>query len=206
MSFAAALGWLAAALSGSLSIPQVFRIIRTRSVAGLNLLTWQTLLIAGVSWSAHGILVDRAQILLPNAVMMLGGAIVLAQIQKAQALPTVAVWVFPLAASASSIALDYALGPVVFAVMMVVPAVIGQLAQYREIRNARDVSGISPAMLLINPVAQALWLTYALVTWELSIICVATVLIVVMTANVAALMVRRRQLSVQRRIGVIAAV
>lgn len=193
MSFEAALGWLAAALSGSLTVPQVLRIVRTRSVAGLNLLTWQTLLIAGISWSGHGLLVERAQILVPNAILLIGAAIVLNQLRRAESLPSVRVWALPVAASVASIALDSAFGPLVFAVMMVIPAVIGQVAQFREIRSAADVSGISPVMLMINAVAQVVWLTYALVTWELSIICVATVLIVVMTANVVALMKRRRQ-------------
>ncbi|WP_164479228.1 SemiSWEET family sugar transporter [Nakamurella antarctica] len=197
MSIPAALGWLAAFLSACLTIPQVARILRTRSVAGLNLLTWQTLLIAGLSWTVYGILVENPQIIGPNAILIVGSGATLIQLQRSAKIPSFRVWALPVAVSATSVGLDVWLGPFVFAFCMCVPAITGQIAQLRQIRVADDVRGVSPAMLLVNTAAQVLWLTYALLVWEVAVIWVAGPLVVVMAANFVALIFRRRHLALE---------
>lgn len=196
----AVVGWTAATLSGAISIPQLVRTLRTRSVAGLSLLTWQTLLIAGLSWLGHGMLVGSAQIIVPNAILLGGATAVLSQLQRHRMHRWWTVWPLPVIYAATAVSLDFQVGPAAFALMMGLPAVGGQVVQLRAIRTAADVSGVSPVMLGVNAAAQLFWCAYGLLVADVAVIWVAIPLAVVMFANLAALALRRRSpLSVRSR-------
>lgn len=192
------LGWVAAVLSATLALPQMFRIFRTRSVAGLSVLAWQTLVLAGVGWTIHGLESGRLQVILPNVILGTAAIVVLSQIQRSRHLGVIATWALPAGVVIAATAADVLLGPVAYAVIMFIPAAIGQFAQVREIRQASDVSGVSLPTLLINLGAQFAWLGYALPTNEVAIIWVAAPLAVLMSLVVVALLVRRRQLAESR--------
>jgi len=189
------LGWTAAGFSAALALPQVVRIWRTGSVAGLSLLTWQMVFLAGVGWTVHGFVVERAQVIVPNILLALAAGVVLWQIGRARRLTLVGTWALPLAIAATASLAEATIGPVAFAVIMFIPAAVGQFAQIREIRAADDVSGVSLPTLLINLGSQFVWLSYAVPTGETAIIWVAIPLAVLMSLVVGALLLRRRQLT-----------
>lgn len=61
--------WLAYAgsvLMTAMSLPQIARILRDRSVAGVSLLTWIIFALSGASWFAYGLLVQAPGIIVGN--------------------------------------------------------------------------------------------------------------------------------------------
>ncbi|RIJ70119.1 hypothetical protein D1871_19925 [Nakamurella silvestris] len=195
MSAAEVLGWVAAAFSATLALPQMLRIFRTRSVAGLSLVTWQMMFLAGFGWTIHGFVVGRAQIIVPNVLLALAAGTVLWQIGRAHRLSLAGTWLLPLAIGATATLAEATIGPVAFAVIMFIPAAVGQIAQIREIRAADDLSGVSLSTLSINLGSQFVWLSYAIPTGETAIIWIAIPLAVLMAAVLGALLIRRRQLA-----------
>ena len=61
--------WLAYAgsvLMTAMSLPQIARILRDRSAAGVSLLTWIIFALSGASWFAYGLLVQAPGIIVGN--------------------------------------------------------------------------------------------------------------------------------------------
>ena len=68
-------GWVCAVAGPVVSIPQVARLLRSRTSAGLSLLMWQLNIACAVAWSFHGLRADAPNIVAPN--VLLGVAAVL---------------------------------------------------------------------------------------------------------------------------------
>ena len=60
-------GWSATVLGTILGVPQLVRLLRTRSVAGLSLIAWQATLSINIGWTVHGLLIGQYD---DNCVMM----------------------------------------------------------------------------------------------------------------------------------------
>ncbi len=191
MSLVDLVGWFAALCSATLALPQVVRIARTRTVAGLSQVTWQMNTAAGIAWTGHGLLVGKAQLIWPNVLLGLTSALVLWQIIAARRLPPARTWVPPLALGVASVAADLVLGPVAFAVLAFIPGALGQLTQLRDTRRATDTSGVSMGFLGMTLLTQLSWLTFAIPSGELAVLCVATPMAVLAASNVIALWRRR---------------
>jgi uncharacterized protein with PQ loop repeat len=138
------------------------------------------------------VLVGKAQIIWPNILLAGLSAFVLTQIVRVRGLDPVRVWVPALGLGVLAVGVDVVLGPVAFAVVAFIPGAVGQLTQLRDTRRARDTSGISMGFLGMTLATQLAWLTYAVPSAELAVICVATPMAVLSAANVAALWHRRR--------------
>lgn len=52
-------GWSATVLGTILGVPQLVRLLRTRSVAGLSLIAWQATLSINIGWTVHGLLIGQ---------------------------------------------------------------------------------------------------------------------------------------------------
>lgn len=195
MSVVDAVGWIAAASSASLAVPQGARIAMTRSVAGVSIITWQTMLIAGIAWTSHGLLHGTQQIIWPNALLAVTSAWVLWQLVTAHRLPVLKTWSIPVAVSALAFCADLALGPFAFAVVAFVPGSIGQISQLREILRVPDPSGVSMVALLASLLNQVLWFCYALPAREMAVLSVCTPMAFLVAASIVALWWRRRQLA-----------
>jgi uncharacterized protein with PQ loop repeat len=189
-----AVGWVAAASSASLAVPQGARIAMTRSVAGVSVIAWQTMLIAGLAWTSHGLLHGTQQIIWPNALLAVTSAWVLWQLVTAHRLPVLRTWSVPVAVSALAFCADLVLGPLAFAAIAFVPGAIGQLSQLREILRVPDPSGVSMVALLAGLLNQVLWFSYALPARELAVLSVCTPMAFIIGATIVALWWRRRRL------------
>lgn len=188
-----AIGWAAALAAASLAIPQGVRIAVTRSVAGVSVLTWQTLLIAGMAWTGHGVLTGIPQILWPNVVLGLTSAWVLGQLTAAHRLPVLRTWGLPVVVAAVALAADIWIGPVAYGVIAFIPGAIGSLSQLREILRTPDPAGVSMASLSLNLLSQVLWFSFALPKRELAVLSVSVPIGLLLAASVAALAWRRHQ-------------
>lgn len=193
MSVVDAVGWVAALTSAMLAVPQGARIAMTRSVAGVSTVTWQTMFIAGLAWSAHGLLYGTQQIIWPNTVLAVTSAWVLWQLVTARQLPVVKTWSIPVAFAGVAFAADLMLGPFAFAAVVFVPGAIGQISQLRAIVRAPDPSGVSMVALLVALANQVLWFSFALPTGEIAVLTVSIPIGILVTASIVALTVRRRQ-------------
>lgn len=193
MSVVDMVGWIAALSSASLAVPQGARIAMTRSVAGVSTVTWQTMFIAGIAWTAHGLLYGTQQIIWPNALLGITSAWVLWQLITAHKLPVLKTWSIPVAVAALAFAADVTFGPLAFAAVIFVPGAIGQISQLREILRAPDPAGVSMVALLAALLNQVLWFGYAMFIREVAVLAVSTPMAFIVTASVIALWARRRQ-------------
>ena len=193
MSVVDAVGWIAALSSASLAVPQGMRIALTRSVAGVSTIAWQTMLIAGLAWTSHGLLTGTPQIIWPNALLAVTSAWVLAQLCRARRLPLLRTWSIPVAVAALAFAADLGLGPVAYAAVAFVPGAIGQISQLREILRTPDPAGVSMVGLVMSLANQLLWFGYALPAGEIAVLCVCTPIGVLVSASILALHRRRRR-------------
>lgn len=186
------IGWIAAVSSASLAVPQGARIATTRSVAGVSVITWQTMLIAGLAWTAHGIHVGIAQIIWPNALLALTSAWVMWQLSTSLKLPMLRTWGAPALYAAAAVGIDVLAGPVAYGVVIFIPGAVGQLAQLRDILRSPDASGVSMGFLLTMFINQVLWLSFAVPTGERAIMTTAFPVVIIVAVSVIALARRRR--------------
>ena len=61
-------GWTAAAIGLAVGIPQLIRILRSGTSAGVSLRLWQLNAATTVSWAVHGVLTDTPQMQVPNLI------------------------------------------------------------------------------------------------------------------------------------------
>lgn len=199
MSVVDAVGWLAAVSSAMLAAPQGLRIASTRSVAGVSTVTWQTMLIAGLAWTAHGLLYGTQQIIWPNALLAITSAWVLWQLITAHRLPKPRTWSVPVVVAAVAFGADLAFGPLAFAAVAFVPGAIGQIAQLRAILRVADPSGVSMVALVASFVNQLLWFAFALPAGEQAVLAVCIPIAFLVAASIIALAMRRRRVAAERQ-------
>ena len=60
------LGWTAAAFAACVALPQVLRILRSGTTAGVSTFAWQLAISANLSWVSHGVLTAHPNVWLPN--------------------------------------------------------------------------------------------------------------------------------------------
>ena len=171
--FVVALGWFAAALAATVAIPQVIKLLRNRTTAGISLTAWRLTLAANVAWTGHGFVAGHANIWLPNLMFMVCSLIILNQLRRDRALSWAATFGPSLVLGLTTLGLDVTYGPVVFAIAAGLPSVIAQMLQFQELVVAPRISGVSLPFLALNWVNQALWLSWALLVGEQSITMVA---------------------------------
>ena len=70
MSWVEIIGWSATAVGALLGFPQLFRLLRTRNVAGLSLLAWQAVLVLNVIWFTHGVRIGQGPQIVTNSVAL----------------------------------------------------------------------------------------------------------------------------------------
>ncbi len=190
--FVVALGWFAAALAATVAIPQVIKLLRNRTTAGISLTAWRLTLAANVAWTGHGFVAGHANIWLPNLMFMVCSLIILNQLRRDRALSWAATFGPSLVLGLTTLGLDVTYGPVVFAIAAGLPSVIAQMLQFQELVVAPRISGVSLPFLALNWVNQALWLSWALLVGEQSITMVASTMGVLMGLNLLWALLRQR--------------
>ena len=163
------LGWVAAVLAATVALPQVVRLIRARTSAGISLTAWRLTFAANLAWSMHGVHTGHLNVTLPNLVFASLSFTILFQLRRDRGLGWLATFLPSAVLALTAFGSDLALGPVAFAVAAGVPSILAQLMQFRELVVAPRIGGVSLPFLGLNVVNQILWFTWSLQVGELSV-------------------------------------
>lgn len=163
------LGWSCAALGSAMSLPQLIRLLRSRTSAGLSLLMWQLVVGAGIGWTIHGLVVGRANLWVPNALLTAMAAMVVWLIARDREITPWRAWALPVMLAAVLIAIDLAFGSLAFGLAITAPQVIGAGAQLVDVVRSIDISGLSPVFIVVQFLVQAQWLVWALIVKEAAV-------------------------------------
>lgn len=144
-------------------VPQVVRVLRMRTAAGVSLLAWQLLGATTAAWTVHGFVEHSPAIVVSNGMGVLTSVLLIASMireRRPRLLPTLAL---PLLLFAGLLAVRFGAGPVPFGLVIMAPQLLSSSGQLIELIRAEDVRGVSPVFLWIGVGLQALWLVYGLV-------------------------------------------
>ncbi|GAB3701827.1 hypothetical protein [Mariniluteicoccus flavus] len=184
------LSWAAATLSILANLPQLLRLVRVRTAAGLSLVSWQAIAACGLGWTLHGGVLKNATIVVPNFVLMLSAATIVGLIARHRSVGLVRAYAPVAAVGALMFAIGQAWGPVAFAVAAFLPGLIGLIAQAVDLVRSTHVTGVSLSALLFQVLTQATWFAWALATHEPSVTIVATVIGLAYVVNVVLYLIR----------------
>lgn len=198
------LGWVAAALASIVALPQVIKLVRSRTTAGISLTAWRLTLAANIAWTGHGFVVGHANIWLPNVIFMLCSLTILNQLRRDRAITWSATFGPSLVLGLTTLSVDVAYGPVAFAIAAGLPSAVAQIMQFQELVIAPRISGVSLPFLALNTVNQAIWLSWGLLAGEQSITMVASAMGVLMGVNLLWCVLRRTGV-VRARLAVLSA-
>ena len=185
------LGWACAVVGSALSVPQVVRLLATRTSAGVSPLLWQLNVANGIGWTAHGLVSGHPNVTVPNALSGLLAALVLLLVQRDRALPRVRTWALSAAVGLVGVLVVLLAPEGGFGVFAVVPLAIGFGAQTRDLLTAPDIDGVSPVFVFGALLVQVLWWTWARLAGDLSIFICASVIGLVCVLNVVLWLLRR---------------
>lgn len=184
------LGYAGAALMTAMSLPQIARIARDRSAAGVSLLTWLVFSLSGVGWLAYGLILRAPAVIAGNVPFVSGSVCVVMLLLVRQRrwglVPAVGV---PVAAVVAGVALLSQAPPMVSSGIGVLGGILTttpQLVESVQRRRAGLGSEVSLAALGLLLAGQSLWLAYGLARpdWPIIItnviaVSVTSILIVV---------------------------
>jgi uncharacterized protein with PQ loop repeat len=187
----AALGWFAAALASVVALPQVVKLVRTRTTAGISLTAWRLTLAANIAWTGHGFVAGHANIWLPNLIFMVCSLTILNQLRRDRRLPLTAVFGPSLVLGMTTLGIDVVFGAVAFAVAAGLPSVTAQILQFHELLLTPRIGAVSLPFLAMNTVNQAVWLGWGLLAGEQSITLVASAMGMLMGINLVWYVLRR---------------
>ena len=185
MTFFDILGWVAAAFGMSGSVPQILRLRRTRTSAGLSTRMWQFSAAATFAWTMHGFLVGAVQMQVPNIVCTVLSLGILAFIVRDRGERFLPRLVLPTVLGLALFGLDLWLGPVVFGTLVALPLVFGQISQLLFMRRSADLSGVSVPTLAVNVLVQALWLTWGIGVGDAAILVCSVLMGTLCVVNLA---------------------
>lgn len=190
----AAMGWLAAAFAASVALPQVVRLLRTRTTAGVSLISWQLAIGANLAWTGYGFLAGHPNIFVPNMIMLCCSITILLQLRRDRGLSLLRLFVPGMALGAVTLGVEVGLGPIAFAVAAFLPAAVSQLAQLHSLVLSPNIRGVSLPFLIMNVINQILWFSWSALAGEISVVIVASSLGALMAANLVWALLRRRGL------------
>lgn len=185
------LGWAAAAVGASFTLPQVVRIFRSRSTAGVSTPAWQIVLGANLGWIGHGLLAGHVNIWVPNAVLLACTTFILTTIHRHSGTPWFQLLAPGVALAATMLTFNLTLGPVAFAIAAFLPSGAAQVLQLKELVHSVNLSGVSVGYLALSVFNQILWLSWSLLAGEISVTLCATSLGTLMLVNLGWALLRR---------------
>ena len=199
-----ALGWAAATLASVVALPQVIKLLRSGTTAGISLTAWRLMLAANVAWTGHGVVSGHLNIVIPNALLLLSTLVILLRLRRDRSLGWAATFGPGLVLGLLNLGINVAFGPVAFAIAAGIPSACAQVIQFHELLLTPRIAGISLPFLAMNTVNQTFWLGWALLVDEQSVILAASVMSVLMCINLTWCLLRRHGL-VRARLALISA-
>jgi uncharacterized protein with PQ loop repeat len=188
------LGWIGAVTGALVALPQVVRILRTSATTGISPLTWRLLIGVNLAWMAHGVITHHPNIVVSNTVYALCTSTILILLWRHRGIRLWQLFVPGILLGALMVAVDVFSGPIAFAVIAFIPAALSQIAQLRSLVVSRSVHGVSLWWLAYCVLNQTIWLSWAVLANEISVMIVATGLGILMTLNLILGVLRRLNL------------
>ncbi len=185
------LGWAAAASLAAVALPQAIKLLRSKTIAGISPSAWQIMLGVNLSWSAHGVFTHHPNIWVPNLIFLCCSTTILIQLARHGVRSVPRLFLPGVTLGSLTFALDVVAGPIVFALAAVVPSATAQLAQLRQLILAPSIRGVSMPFLVLNVVNQCLWVSWAVLAHERSVMLVASCIGSLMTVNLVWATLRR---------------
>jgi uncharacterized protein with PQ loop repeat len=192
--FVDTLGWIGAVTGALVALPQVVRILRTSATTGISPLTWRLLIGVNLAWMAHGVITHHPNIVVSNTLYALCTSTILILLWRHRGIRLWQLFVPGILLGALMVAVNVFSGPIAFAVIAFIPAALSQVAQLRSLVVSRSVHGVSLWWLAYCVMNQAIWLTWAVLAHEVSVMIVATGLGILMTLNLILGVLRRLEL------------
>ena len=186
-----ALGWAAAAFGSLVALPQVVKLFQTGSAAGVSLTAWQATFGANLAWTVHGVIGGYANLWVPNVLFACCSLLILVRVQQDRRIGSGRLLVPGLAQAVVTIALDLLAGPVAFAIAALLPSLLAQVAQLHALFLKPNLAGVSLGYMAMNVVNQLIWVTWAALAGESSVILVGSTLGVLMVLNLLWATLRR---------------
>ncbi|MBN9106730.1 MAG: hypothetical protein J0I14_17200 [Propionibacteriaceae bacterium] len=155
-------GWAAAFVGTVLGLPQVVRLARTQNVEGLSLPFWQLILALNIAWTSHGIILVKANLIVPNVFGLASTLAILVMMARELGRPLGRVFLPGVLIAAAMIAVDLVLGTAAYGMVAMWPALIANAGQTLELVRSPRVTGVSPVFLIGGVLNQALWLGWGL--------------------------------------------
>jgi uncharacterized protein with PQ loop repeat len=193
------IGWTAGVYGACIAMPQLARVARNRTTAGIPLLAWQSSFASNLSWTAYGMITGHPNLWLPSLLLTLCAVWMLIMISRDQDADgaTVGIRTFGLPAVVAAFAIMVAItvGLMAFTAVVFVPATLAQLIQLRSLITARDISAVSLPFLAMGVISQILWFSWAVLAGDVANELVAGSLIVLSGANLTSYLLRRLALA-----------
>lgn len=177
------LGWVAASLGMASALPQLFRLLRTRSSAGVSLSLFQLNAAATGAWAMHGFMVGVPQMQYPNMILTVSSLAVCVLVLRDRKAPLLPALLLPPVLSVALFGVDLVAGALIFGFVVAAPFVVGQVSQLRTMHASTDLSGVSLPFLTVAFVVQAVWLVWGILYGETSITVCASLLGTLSLAN-----------------------
>jgi len=167
-------GYAGAALLTSMSLPQIARIMRDRSAAGVSLFTWCIFAASGSGWLAYGLIQQASAIIIGNITFVTTTVpVVMLLLRRQRDWTAPAAVGVPLVVTVGAIAAMAQLPawvPSSVGVTCGILTTVPQLIESISLRRAGLVSEVSLATLGLLLAGQALWLSYGLARPDVPVI------------------------------------
>lgn len=184
-------GWSATVLGTILGVPQLVRLLRTRSVAGLSLIAWQATLSINIGWTVHGLLIGQPPQVVTNVLALLTTVPILVLMARGLDRPVAATLLPGAVLGVAMIAIDLLLGSAAYGVVVTVPSVVIAGGQTVELARARDVRGLSPVFLVLGLVNITLWETWGLLVGDSGTMIAVSIAMAIGVVNFVWFVLRR---------------
>lgn len=150
-------GWVCALIGSASAFPQLVKLLRARTSAGLSLLMWQLTVTVNTAWLVHGILFQFWNLFVPNAIMGFCGVLILLQVGRDRSLSLVWLFALPIVFFTVLATVDLTLGTVVFGALISIPQLVGAVAQFFTLLRSRDIRGVSFPFLAYSLLVNLVW-------------------------------------------------
>ena len=184
-------GWSATVLGTILGVPQLVRLLRTRSVAGLSLIAWQATLSINIGWTVHGVLIGQPPLVVTIVLALLTTVPILVLMARGLDRPVAATLLPGAVLGVAMIAIDLLLGSAAYGVVVTVPSVVIAGGQTVELARARDVRGLSPVFLVLGLVNITLWETWGLMVGDSGTMIAVSIAMAIGVVNFVWFVLRR---------------
>ena len=184
-------GWLAAGLSCFISAPQLFRILRAGTTAGVSVLSWQLALGGNLTWGVYGFTHGNPNQWIPNVALVTITLIILSLFRRHVGTSWVVLLAPGIIIGATATTLDHAVGTIAYSIAAFLPAATSLLSQLKTTAVSPDVRGLSVGNQWIGLANQSTWLVWAALIDERSVLLVGSSSLVLIVANLSMALLRK---------------